>query len=208
MWSTENTQTHQQEKTRVRFSWVCWISSTPLACCKSPSNISIITRQALHSRNPFLLTKVGDVAPCAWLCLVWMSRCHRHYRYKRNIILTSSRYFRCHSWIDFRTLGRVQNVTFSVCVCTSVSVRMKTIRKQNQRGAARSVVGWGHLSRSTFRLLSSISVLAQLVFSQKTRVGIQDMNIRLVALCTWCYTMSSVIKQGFQVHMHVVVVFY
>lgn len=49
MWSAENTQTHQQEKTGARFSCACWISSTPSACCKSLSNISVITRRAARS---------------------------------------------------------------------------------------------------------------------------------------------------------------
>lgn len=40
----------------------------------------------------------------------------------------------------------------------------------------------GHLSRSTFRLLSSISVPVQLVFSLKTRFKIQDMNTFVVTL--------------------------
>lgn len=51
MWSLENT--HQQGKTRVRFSCACWILSTASACCKSSSNISVITQQAAHSRNLF-----------------------------------------------------------------------------------------------------------------------------------------------------------
>lgn len=53
MWCRENTQIHQQEKTGVWFSCACWKLSTPSACCKSLSNISVITRQAVNSRIQF-----------------------------------------------------------------------------------------------------------------------------------------------------------
>lgn len=51
MWSLDNI--NQQAKTRVRFSCACWILSTASACCKSSSNINVITQQAAHSWNLF-----------------------------------------------------------------------------------------------------------------------------------------------------------
>lgn len=132
MWSTENTQTHQQEKTGVRFSCACWISSSPSACCKSLSNISVITRRAVQSRIQCSCHQSWRYH--ALHMIVWMSGCHRHYRYKRNITHTQSQILQISQLNWLRTLGRVQNVTFSLCVCTFVTTGIKKIRKVEPAG--------------------------------------------------------------------------
>ena len=138
MWCTENTQTYQHKKTGVRFSYACWKLSTPSACCNSLSNINVITRRLCIAGSSFPVPKVGYIVSCTWLWLVWMSGCHRHYRYKRNIALTRSPwYFRFHSWID---LGLSRESKYKIF---SQHLHFCYNRKENQKSrTSGGLVGW------------------------------------------------------------------
>lgn len=86
----------------------------------------------------FPVTRVGDITPCTWLLLVWLSGCHRHCRHKRNITHMQAHILQISQLTWLRTLWRVQNVTFSLCICTFFYKR----HKENQKSrSSRGLVG-------------------------------------------------------------------
>lgn len=195
----QNIQTHQQEKTGVQYSCACWKSSAFSACCKRLSNISVRTRQAVRSRVQF---------PCRY-----SQRCHSLHEsdlfsqadFTGIIDVNAISHKRMHaqpqilqisqlSWL--RTLRRVQNVTFSLCICTFVTTGLKNNRKVETAGGWQVGCGMGaslreHIQTSQLYFCSSAISL----FPEDTARKRQYLNTRLLT----CHSMSAILQWELQV---------
>lgn len=113
MQSTEITQTTSCRKQGCSSRVPAGSRGLPRHAVKAPLIPVLLPDRPCIAGCCFIVTEVGDITPCAWLWLVWMSGCQRNYRHIKEYLSHmhthtlphNPRYFRFHSWIDLGLSG-------------------------------------------------------------------------------------------------------
>lgn len=137
MWSKENMHTAAGENTGWSSRVPAGSRGLPRHAVKAPLIPVLQPDRPCIARCCFIVTKVGDITPCQWLWLVWMRRCRRLYRCKRNIRHTRARnpgYFRFHCWIDLGLSGEFKMWHLHSASALLFQQAQKKIRKVKAAG--------------------------------------------------------------------------